>query len=68
MGEQFASDHGINYFFETSARENTGIQELFRAIATEAYNKNKTNPRASLIMRPSDHKRKIEAAQQEKET
>lgn len=69
MGEQSASDNGIHYFFETSARENTGIQELFRHIATEAYNRSKANVvRTSLIVRPSDHIRKMEAGEKEKET
>ena len=69
MGEQFASENGIDYFFETSARENTGIQELFSHIATEAYIKGKSvEARTSLIVRPSDHKRRMDAAEQEKET
>jgi len=42
-GEKFAREFNIN-FFETSAKTGANIQEAFKSIATDAYNKVKDEP------------------------
>ena len=37
-GQKLATDHELN-FYETSAKENTGIPELFKHMATQMANK-----------------------------
>jgi hypothetical protein len=42
-GDKFAKEYGIN-FFETSAKTGVNIQEAFRVVATDSYNKIRDEP------------------------
>ena len=41
QGKAFMETHQLDGFFETSAKENTGIQEMLKEIAIEANKRNK---------------------------
>ena len=60
QGELFAEENGCQAFYETSAKEGTGIKELFDYIALEAY-KRRMLTRSSKIIRPNDHLNRMKA-------
>ena len=61
QGELFAEENECHAFYETSAKEGTGIKELIDHIALEAY-KRRMLLRSSWAIRPNDHINRLKSS------
>ena len=60
QGELFAEENDCFAFYETSAKEGTGIKELFDNVALEAYRRRMLT-RTSNAIRPNDHLKRMKS-------
>ena len=58
QGELFAEEHNVDGFFETSAKEGTGVKELFNHVAGQVISRKKEN-RSSSSLQPNDHHARV---------
>ena len=52
-GQQFADQQGVNAFMQTSAKDGTGIEQLFKLVAESA--RDQRSARSSMQLKPNKH-------------
>ena len=53
QGKKFAENQGVDVFFETSAKENIGLKELFEQLSIQIHS-NRREARESYILKRKD--------------